>query len=60
MKPQDKNTQNTNEELINALSSLLEDHKRMFPEAHPYSTIAWEECEEVKSAIAAIAKAEGN
>ena len=60
MKPQDKNTQSTNDELINALSSLLQDHKRMFPEAHPYSTIAWEECEEVKVALAALAKAEVN
>lgn len=46
-------------ELLSALSNLIEDHKRMFPEAHPNSTIAWEECEEVMAAFAAIAKAEG-
>lgn len=46
-------------ELLSALSNILEDHKRMFPEAHPNSTIAWEECEEVRAAFAAIAKAEG-
>jgi hypothetical protein len=38
---------------------LLEDHKRMFPEVHPHSTIKWDECIEVKAATAAIAKAKG-
>lgn len=46
-------------ELYAALLSLLEDHHRMFPEAHPNSTIKWSACEEVKAACAAIAKAEG-
>jgi hypothetical protein len=39
-----------------ALRVLLEDHKRMFAEAHPHSTIAWEECVEVQQALAAINK----
>ena len=46
-------------ELLFALRNLLKDHKRMFPEAHPNSTIKWSECEEVKQAKRAIAKAEG-
>jgi hypothetical protein len=46
-------------ELLSALRNLLKDHKRMFPEAHPNSTIKWSECEEVKQAKRAIAKAEG-
>lgn len=45
-------------ELLAALLALLEDHHRMFPEAHPNSTIKWSGCEEVKAACAAIAKAE--
>jgi hypothetical protein len=44
-------------DLLRALGDLLEDHKRMFPEAHPHSTIAWEECVEVQQALAAINKA---
>lgn len=39
---------------VEALVALLEDHKRMFAEAHPNSTIDWSECEEVKAAQAAI------
>lgn len=46
-------------ELLVALETLLEDHKRMFPEAHPNSTIKWEKCIEVKQALAAISKAKG-
>ncbi len=46
-------------ELLLALESLLEDHKRMFPEAHPHSTIKWSKCIEVEAATAAIAKAKG-
>lgn len=49
----------TMRKLLKAIKELLEDHKRMFPEAHPYSTIEWHECIEVKKALAAIAKAEG-
>ena len=41
---------------VKALQDLLEDHKRMFAEAHPNSTIAWEECVEVQQALAAINK----
>jgi hypothetical protein len=39
---------------VEALVALLDDHKRMFTEAHPHSTIDWSECEEVKAAQAAI------
>ena len=46
-------------ELLSALEFLLEDHKRMFPEAHPNSVIKWRECEEVRRAQVAIAKAKG-
>lgn len=42
---------------VKALQDLLEDHKRMFAEAHPHSTIEWEECAEVQQALAAINKA---
>jgi hypothetical protein len=44
-------------DLLRALEGLLEDHKRMFTDAHPNSTIAWEECVEVQQALAAINKA---
>lgn len=44
-------------DLLAALCALLEDHQRMFPEAHPTSAIKWEECSEVQQAQAAIAKA---
>jgi len=47
-------------ELLSALQSLLSDHEKMFSEAHPNSTISWEECEEVITAKAAIAKATTN
>jgi hypothetical protein len=43
--------------LLRALQDLLGDHKRMFAEAHPHSTIEWEECVEVQQALAAINKA---
>jgi inorganic pyrophosphatase len=46
-------------ELLSALESLLEDHKRMFPEAHPHSTIKWAECVEVKQAQQVITKVKG-
>ena len=46
----------SNTEFLEAMKYLLEDHKRMFPEAHPHSTIQWEDCEEVKKAKAAIKK----
>ena len=46
-------------ELLSALESLLEDHKRMFPEAHPHSTIKWAECVEVKQAQRVITKVKG-
>ena len=32
------------DQLVSALAYLLMDHKQMFPEAHPNSTIRWEEC----------------
>jgi hypothetical protein len=44
-------------DLLEALRYLLADHQRMFTEAHPNSTIAWRDCEEVKEAKAAIQKA---
>jgi hypothetical protein len=44
-------------DLLKALRYLLADHQRMFTEAHPDSTIAWRDCEEVKGAKAAIQKA---
>ncbi len=44
-------------DLLRAVEDLLEDHKRIFPEAHPHSTIEWEECVEVQQALAAINKA---
>jgi hypothetical protein len=44
-------------DLLEALRYLLGDHQRMFSEAHPDSTIAWWDCEEVKAAKAAIKKA---
>jgi hypothetical protein len=44
-------------DLLEALRYLLADHQRMFTEAHPDSTIAWRDCEEVKGAKAAIKKA---
>jgi hypothetical protein len=44
-------------DLLEALRYLLGDHQRMFSEAHPDSTIAWQDCEEVKEAKAAIKKA---
>jgi hypothetical protein len=47
----------TKQDLISALKYLMEDHKRMFPEAHPHSTIKWKECDEVKTAFKAIRKA---
>jgi len=43
--------------LLRGLQDLLEDHKRMFAESHPHSTIKWEECVEVQQALAAINKA---
>jgi hypothetical protein len=46
-------------DLLSALESLLEDHKRMFPEAHPHSVIKWAECAEVSRAQKAISKAKG-
>lgn len=42
------------DQLVSALACLLMDHKQMFPEAHPNSTLRWEECEEVKRAANAI------
>jgi hypothetical protein len=44
-------------DLLRAVEDLLEDHKRIFAEAHPHSTIEWEECVEVQQALAAINKA---
>ena len=44
-------------DLLRAVEDLLEDHKRIFAEAHPHSTIEWEECDEVQQALAAINKA---
>jgi|LakMenEpi03Aug12_release.lakeMendotaPanAssembly.Ray.scaffolds.fasta_scaffold2959907_1 hypothetical protein len=46
-------------ELLLALEYLLEDHKRMFPEAHPHSAIKWDECAEVSFTQKTIAKAKG-
>ncbi len=46
--------------VLNALVNLLKDHKRIFPAAHPHSTIKWEQCVEVKEALAAISLAEVN
>jgi hypothetical protein len=43
-------------DLIQALEALLADHKKMFEEAHPHSTIRWEECFEVQQAERAIQK----
>jgi hypothetical protein len=48
------------DQLVSALAYLLMDHKQMFPEAHPNSTIRWEECEEVKRAAYAIEYASAN
>jgi hypothetical protein len=45
---------------VESLVVLLEDHKRMFNEAHPHSTIKWEDGVEVRQALAAIAKAKGD
>lgn len=41
--------------VLASLRDLIADHKRMFKEAHPNSTIAWCECHEVKEAKKAIA-----
>lgn len=46
--------------VLHALVDLLKDHQRIFPEAHPHSTIRWGDCEEVKNALAAIKLAEAN
>lgn len=46
--------------LLSALEDLLEDHKRMFPEAHPNSTIRWDDCVEVRNAKAALKLANQN
>lgn len=48
------------DQLVSALAYLLMDHKRMFPEAHPNSTIRWDECEEVIRAANAIEYASAN
>jgi hypothetical protein len=42
-------------ELETALVVLLEDHKRLFKEACPQSTILWRNCIEVKQAHKALA-----
>ena len=46
-------------DLLAALAALLKDHEQTFAEAHPNSTISWNECIEVQSAKKAIAKVGG-